>query len=353
MMTKVWAISLGLAMGMVGWTEAARAETAAPKEKTYPNVSVSGYFQTQVLIPLDTQDDGIEENSAFSIKRLRIRFRGDILEKLTYTTMIDPSTPNNLVRDAFISLKYIPHHELRLGQMKTLFGYENPESSTRLYTVNRAYASDKLGRGSDARDVGVGLFGDWELPDGFALDYGATLVNGAGPNKVIDDTARKNVWGRVGFRYKNDDAGKLSARLGGSIGAGNYLKAKDPDFADSVDEEIDFLRFGADLVIDTEWFHISAEFLMGNDDLPTGTVDKMGFYATVVGFLPYHFGLIARLDQFDPNTDQDDDLLRRGIFGAMYDLNSLNARLIVTYEKDLSDTAIDDRVFVWTQVLFQ
>ncbi|NUN13554.1 MAG: hypothetical protein HUU55_07955 [Myxococcales bacterium] len=332
-----------------GWVA---AQDGSSKEKTYPNLTVSGYLQTQAFIPLDTQDDGIEDNSAFSIKRLRLRFRGEIIDKLGYTVMIDPSTINNLVRDAFISLKYIPHHEIRLGQMKTLFGYENPESSTRLYTVNRAYASDALGRGKDARDIGVGLFGDWDLPDGFGLEYGATLVNGAGPNTVNDDTARKNVWGRAGVRYKNEDAGKLNVRIGGSFGVGNYLKTKDPDVADSVDTEVDFLRYGADLVVDTDWFHFSAEFLMGNDDLVGGAVDKMGFFATAVGFLPYHFGIITRFDQFDPNVDKEDDLARRAVFGAMYDVDAWRARLIVTYEKDLSETEKDDRMYVWAQVVY-
>src|SRR6266545_8043071 len=193
-----------------------------PGPPAKPKLEISGYVQLQYNATVDANGDDTVAKNTFLVRRFRIKLRGEVFKDVGYVTMFDPSTTSTLLRDAYVTLGFLPHHEVRIGQQKTQFGYDNPESSTKLFTINRAFISDALGRGSDLRDIGLGLFGNWKLPAGVGVDYELTLVNGSGPNLVHDDTARKNFWGRAGVSWAGDAA--TSVRLGGSYANGNQLR---------------------------------------------------------------------------------------------------------------------------------
>src|SRR6185295_11507812 len=107
---------------------------------------------------------------------------------------LDPRAPeiNGVLRDAFLRFTFIRGHQLRVGQQKTQFGYENRESSSELYAVNRTELSETLSRGVTLRDIGVGLIGHLNLGRGWRLEDAITVVNGAGFNVQADDTRGKN-----------------------------------------------------------------------------------------------------------------------------------------------------------------
>ena len=135
-----------------------RADSAPPK-RARPTVHLSGYLQVFYKARRDANGDGITEPSVFRDQRVRIGINGKVTDHVGYDIEIDPRAPEvaGILRDAFITLDYLPHHEVRIGQQKTLFGYENPTSSSRLYTVNRSEVSDNLSRGVNLRDIGLGL----------------------------------------------------------------------------------------------------------------------------------------------------------------------------------------------------
>ena len=203
----------------------------------------------------------------------------------------------------------IPRHEIRVGQQKTQFGYENLESSKRLYAVNRTEVSDNLSRGPTLRDIGVGLVGNIKLGNGFRIEDGATVVNGAGMNVQADDTSRKSFWGRLGVRYKNDDLGDLEVRLGGSGGIGDFKELEDPAL-DTDDFRLSFKSIGSDLEVDQEWFFVSTEVVAGwTDDVTKDEQDQVtGYYVNLVGKTPWHLGPITRYDMLG-------DEFRRWTFG--------------------------------------
>jgi hypothetical protein len=328
-------------------TRGAPRSDSDPPATPKPIVTVSGYLQAQLNVFLDGNDDDTTNSSTVLIRRLRLRFKGEVLKGLGYTIMIDPSTASNLLRDGFLAVTAVPHHEIRIGQQKTQFGYENPESSTKLFTINRTFASDALGRGSDLRDIGVGVLGTWPLPAGFGVDYQLTLVNGSGPNVIQDTTDTKNFWGRAGASLKG---GAIAARLGGSYAFGDHVRrATEPGGMDVI---YYFRRLGVDAVVDTPWLLLIAELLMGTNELPTGDVDAQGFYVTAVGKTPFHLGPIARYEQYDPNTDADGDLQRRYTLGLYYDLKSVDVRFIANIEIDDSDVGRDHAFLLWGQVIF-
>lgn len=327
----------------------ASARTVHAEAPERPSVELSGYLQTQATAPLDTNDDGAAENDTFHLRRVRVRMKGSVISKVGFTLMLDPSTPSNLLRDGFVSLSHIPYHEIRIGQQKTQFGYENPESSTKLYTVNRAFVSDALGRGPDLRDLGVGVLARIPVGGGFDLEYAVTVVNGAGPNVSKDDNDAKDVWGRAGATYRR---GSYLARAGVSGAAGERRdRGADPmDPADDV--SVNFLRLGADGEVETPWAILLVEYLWGKNEGGATETTAHGFYATAIGKTPWSMGPILRYDRYDPDTDADDDQTGRLTVGAYYDVSGIRTRLIANYELDLSDQARDDALLLWAQILF-
>ena len=326
---------------------AVAASAPAPPRK--PAVEVAGYLQVFYKTRVEENGDGQTEPGVFRVLRARFELRGWITPRISYKLQVDPRAPlvTGLMRDAYISLEYIPHHKLRLGQQKTQFGYENNESSTRLYVVNRASVSDNLARGITLRDLGIGLIGHLPLGHGFRIEDALTMVNGAGMNVQLDDTPRKNLWGRLGARYQNKQE-SLRVRLGFSGAIGNQLEPAGRGNPPTPPYVFDFRRAGADLEIDHRWAFLAAEYVVGTNRsvaVPEANADSGGYYAMLVGKLPWKLGPVARFDVFDD--------FRRWTAGAFYGLPGDTVRVLFNYEF-WSDEAgrHDDKLYLWTQVVF-
>jgi len=308
---------------------------------------VHGFMQVFARKAFATGSDGRVDASNVRVQRARLKVDGRINRWLGYDLEIDPRAPDitGVMRDAYLTIrKVIPHHQIRIGQQKTQFGYENRESSTRLFAVNRTDVSDNLSRGATLRDVGVGIIGGWPLGGGFALEDAFTVVNGNGMNTQNDDTSRKSYWGRAGARYA---PGAFTARLGVSGALGDYIEPADPLDPIPMSVHVDFKRIGVDVELDHPWVFVSAELVWSRDKVPTETADTTGYYVNVVGKSPYHAGPIVRYDVLG-------DELQRWTFGGYYDLAHARLRLMVNYEYRRLFNVVrgDDKLYFWTQVKF-
>ncbi|NOT32671.1 MAG: hypothetical protein HOP12_00705 [Candidatus Eisenbacteria bacterium] len=322
---------------------------AAPGWKPGPP-SVSGYVQVFYKYAFATGEDSLVDNDLVRVQRVRIRVEGDVSRRVSYNVEFDPRAPeiSTVLRDAFIRFRVIPRHQIRLGQQKTQFGYENRESSSNLFAVNRTDVSDNLARGINLRDIGVGLIGNLKLGKGLRLEDALTIVNGAGMNVQDDNTSRKNVWGRLGLRYRNDP-GDWMTRFGISGGAGDLFETGD----DPVDPADDFLvvfnRYGADFELDHPRLFLSAEAVSGHqEDKSTGETDEpLGWYINLVGKTGSPIGPILRYEDFD-------DEFKRYVLGAYWGLPHERLRFLVNYEyRKLVDAVRgDDKLYLWTQVRF-
>ena len=307
-------------------------------------------MQTFYRHAFETGDDGVFDAPNFRVQRVRLGVRGDLYKWLSYEVEVDPRAPEvtGLLRDAFLAFKFVPRHQLRVGQQKTQFGYENRESSSDLFAVNRTELSDALSRGVNLRDIGVGLIGNIKLGTGWRLEDAITVVNGNGLNTQADSTRRKNVWGRMGLRYRND-AADLTVRIGGSGATGDQIAegvdANDP--ADDYREE--FTRAGTDVQIDHRRFLFTAEYVKGtNQNTITGDADDLdGYYINFVGKTRWKVGPVVRLDTLA-------DEFRRWTVGGYYGLPNVPLRVLVNYEyRELKDGVRgDDKLYIWTQVRF-
>lgn len=322
----------------------------ADAPKGSPTANFYGFVQTHYRHAFETGDDGVFDAPNFRVQRVRLGVRGDLYPWLSYEAEIDPRAPEvtGMLRDAFLAFKVIPRHQLRVGQQKTQFGYENRESSSDLFAVNRAELSDALSRGPNLRDIGVGLIGNVRLGKGWRFEDAVTVVNGAGMNVQADTTRRKNVWGRAGLRYRKD-AADLTVRVGASGGTGDGIA----EGLDPLDPEDDyrhtFSRTGTDVQVDHRRFQMTAEYVRGtNEHTLTGEAEDLsGYYVNLVGKTRWRVGPTVRIDTFA-------DEFRRWTVGAYYGLPNVPLRVMVNYEyRQLKDGVRgDDKLYVWTQVRF-
>jgi len=327
---------------------AARDSTAKGKGEKGPKVF--GFVQVHYRMAYKTGDDSLVDNDDFRVQRVRIGVKGDLSPKVGYDVEIDPRAPEigGILRDAFLTLHLIPRQEIRIGQQKTQFGYENRASSADLYAVNRTEVSDNLSRGVTLRDIGLGLIGHVNLGEGLRLEDAFTVVNGAGLNVQADDTPTKNGWGRLGLRWKNHAATR-TFWLGASGGVGDMIDTGDDPLDPSDDFRLVFNRWGVDTEWDSPLAFISAEYVSGHEvDKSTGETDEpVGWYVNLVGKTHWRVGPIFRLDDFD-------DDFHRYTLGAYYGLSSEKLRFMVNYEYRQRKDIVrgDDKLYFWTQIRF-
>ncbi len=321
-----------------------KQERAKAKKKADELIPILyGYVQAQYQHNFDTDDDGSVNPSGFDVPRLRIKVKGKIIKKWAYNIEVDPSVDvlDEVLRDAYLEAKHLPDHDILIGQQKTQFGYENNESSGKLYVVNRAEVSGAYARGNTLRDLGLGIVGDIPLGGGFSIEDGFSVVNGGGQNR-LDDTARKNFFGRVGGRYESEELG-LDARVGISGAYGDRFDTGIPE--DELDDaRFVIQRFGTDLTVDHTYAFVAAELVTGVDRNLANDVEttRTGWYVLAVGKTPWHVGPVVRYDTF--GTDYE-----RWTLGAFVGDVDARVRALVEYEyrKDR-----DDRIIVWTQGKF-
>ena len=329
-----------------GADDPAQPADAAPSSPA-PKATFYGFVQTHYRHSFLTGSDAVDAPN-FRVQRVRLGVRGDLYPWLSYEVEIDPRSPDanvGLLRDAFLIFKFIPRHQLRVGQQKTQFGFENRESSSELFQVNRTELSESLGRGVNLRDIGVGLIGNVRLGKGWRLEDAITVVNGDGLNVQADSTRTKNVFGRVGLRYRVDPA-DLTVRVGVSGATGDALDTGEP--LDPTDDfRVTFKRLGSDVQIDDRRFFLSAEHARGTEENTlTGETDEVsGYYVNLVGKTRWRIGPSLRLDTMG-------DAFRRWTFGTYYGLPNAPFRVLVNYEfRELRDGArVDDKLYVQAQV---
>jgi hypothetical protein len=315
---------------------------------------LSGFVQaawTSVDAPGNARDA-----NTFELRLARLQVTGNALARVAYRVVADVAErdASRIVKDAYVSLRLFPGADLKLGQFKTPFGYEQPELDTRLLWLNASYLVPGLSRGPDSRDLGVGFSGAWSVAGPASVEVSTAIVNGAGPNKA-DDLVEKNVWTRVGgtlalFGWK--------ARAGVSHGYGRQLQTLGADATLGTADDVSFYfhRLGGDVQLDAPWFFAAAEVAFGRHDFSNlgGVTRARGQSLGVYGKTPWGVGPVFRYDGYDPSDRVAGNARERITLGAYYDLLPVAARLVFNYEIDQSAPAVKtgNAATLLAQVLF-
>lgn len=362
---SMWSI---VVLAVLSQSPAAAPSKDAP-EAFRPTVTPYGYVNFQYALT-DPPGDRPDVHT-FEFRRVRIGLKGEITPQIGFAVLYDGA--DNAMKDVYASVKALPGVELRLGQFKTPFGYEQPESDSRLLWLYNSYVVAALARGRDSRDLGVLAIGKWKLVEAFSAELSAAVVNGAGSN-VRDDLGEKNVWTRGGLSWSQS---KLTARLGASYGYGRQVATLGTDNKFGVqggaldDTYFFFHTVGADLSFDSPWFFAVAEYMQSNRRAhrysPTGPrtasdLQPTGWYVAGYGKTPWNAGPIVRAEAAhlpvssgaEAGTALNAGWNQKYTVGAYYDVTPINARFVLNYEFDASDEALrtGNRFIAYVQVAY-
>jgi Phosphate-selective porin O and P len=325
-----------------------KKEKKEKNKKKHKKLVVSGFLTTMYKFRIDHSGDGQTEPDAFRLGKAVVRFDGKIDRHFGYQIEIDPRSPTlaGVLRDGYIRLaKLLPHHEIRIGQQKTPWGYENWISSTKLYFTSRSELSEGLGRGLTHRDLGIGVVGKVPIDDHWRIEDQVAIVNGDGFGVQADSTNLKNLWAHVGVRYQRD---LLVVRAGLSGAIGDQIEPADP--GEPENPRTGFRRLGADVEVDHPWFFAGVEYATGWDEIPaeSGTREgSMAYFVTVAGKTPWHLGPAIRYDVADAEGFQ------RLTMGLYWGEPNARVRVLADYEYFQDDLGTHDaRVETQLQVVF-
>jgi hypothetical protein len=343
-------IFLFLAAAQICVAQGSDQADSIPKKKKYLP-QISGVIQVHYLNEFNTNGDNIRDPDGFRILRARLIAKGSINKKISYEIMIDPRAPEQggILRDAYLEFNYIKNQKIRVGQQKTQFGWENRQSITELFTVNRAEMSDGVSRGENLRDIGIGVLGHIPVNDNLRFENSITFTNGTRMNVTgpYDFNTRKALWGRLGARYKNNN---LTISLGGSFALGGlrYLGDNIADPSDDVYAGIK--RAGADMEIDHKYFFLMGEYGKGTD-MVSDTIygEPSGYQTLLVLKTKWKVGPLVRYDVFE-------DEWKALTCGAYYGNPKDKFRILVNYvfRGNITDVpgGHDDRLYIQCQLAF-
>lgn len=129
-----------------------------------------------------------DEVDTFSLRRVRLAFSAAVLSNLDFKVQLEQTKSVSLI-EAYLSYSLNHWAQLRAGQFKIPFSYENLKGSSELDFINRSTVVETLcpGRdiGSQGRDIGalVRLYTSF-----FEASLG--LFNGSGINRLDNDDAK-------------------------------------------------------------------------------------------------------------------------------------------------------------------
>ncbi len=337
-----------------------------------PTLAIGGLVQAQGDFGEKGDSRFATANDRFYLRRVRLNATGRFLEEFDFRVELDLS--NSLAEtaalraqltDAYINWNRYDFANLKFGQFKTPFGYEQLYSDPKLLTIERSLVNDRLTVG---RQIGTQVSGD--LLDK-RLSYAAGVFNGTGVNTSANDNNQFMWVGRVaGTAWQGR---VLDEDTRWSLGV-NALTSKDTAAASQPTE------FGFDVVpggakdniftgsrlgegVDTQ-LHLGrldlwAEYLRTRfrptDQIPYATFASDGWDAQLSFFLvPKELQSVLKYDTFDPDLKVSANSTSTWTLGLNWFLKGDDLKVQLDYLRTHVDgqAAHDDKILVRIQTIF-
>ena len=320
-------VMLSLSVGMYA--------QSATQVETY-NVKVSQKIELRGLTHVRYQlfEDSTKFD-AFDLRRARLDFRGDIAPKFGYRLHTELAGTPKILDATFV---YKPYEWLNVnvGQSKYPVCYDNLYSPWNLLTISRTQIDNSLSfRESDlygnqnGRDIGLWLSGKYSIGSEEAkrplLDYTLGIYNGSGIN-VADNNQDKDISAALGISPIKDLW--IFGRFLNGIGRTTVQPTVDADRT----------RFGGNISYKYKSFIVEGEYLAASDESDSlALLERSGYYVTL-GYTPIKdkLQIIARLDNYDPNTATEDNITNKYILAASYFFTK-NTRIQLEYNLVLEE----------------
>jgi phosphate-selective porin len=327
------------------------------------SLAIGGLVQVQA--DFGDRGDGrfTTADDRFYLRRARINAIGRFLEEFDFKLEVDasgsignnPTISSNLrvqLTDAYINWNKYAQANIRGGQFKTAYGYEQIYQDPKLYTIERSLPNDRLTLG---RQIGVQVNGDFFEK---RFSYGTGVFNGNGFNTSANDNDSFLVLGRAqGTIYQKSNAAF-------SMG-GNLFHSEDTDLSQQADLGLPNVlftgtRFGQG--IDSQFrfgaLEIWAEYLRVRftpEESPTfDHFDADGWYTQVSYMvIPQKLMLVGKYETFDPTTRIGGDQTDTWTAGVNYYFKADDIVFRVNYlQSEVPLLETQNKILVRMQVIF-
>lgn len=335
-------------------------------------LSVGGMLQMQA----DFGDKGdtrfTSGHDRFYLRRARLNLQGRFAENFAFRiegefagSLGESTGYRAQLTDGYIEWSRFDFANLRVGQFKTPFGYEQLYSDPKLLTIERTLANDRL---TVSRQIGLQLSGT--VADQ-RFTYAAGVFNGTGTN-TNTNTNDNMLWvGRVGAVAWQGKLAGQDARV--TVGANAYdthdtaLTGQPAEFgfdatpggtkdniftghrsAGGLDAQVHL--GGLDL-----WGEYLRERFAPANRIPADRFDAAGWYVQAGYFIvPRIVQAVIKYDAFDPNLSVDADRTRTWTVGANYFLKADDLKVQVDYLSTKTDggPGTNDKLLMRLQTLF-
>lgn len=167
------------------------APPAVPTQEVKPagkesKMLVGGFLQAQAEAGGQVDTRFGDDNDRIYVRRARVNVQGSFAEKFDFKAEMDLAGGLGSVSgiraqgtDVYAQWSQHPFAQVRVGQFKTPYGYEQIYSDTKVLTNERTLGSDRIALG---RQIGVQLSGD-----AGKVSYAVGAFNGNGTNLSFND----------------------------------------------------------------------------------------------------------------------------------------------------------------------
>ncbi len=340
---------------------------AAGKEQ---KITLGGMLQSQFEVG-NAPDSRFSSNDRFLIRRARLSVAGSFLEDFSWK--LEGEFGNGNLRnngdyrafgtDVYLNWGHYSFANVRVGQFKTPFGYEQIQSDSVIWFAERSLPSDRFTLG---REIGAMVKGDFFTN---RLSYSAGIFNGTPFNNGFNDNEKFTYVGRINGTPWKGQIGEWKSQwdvgINGYATKDNSVSVGSFNFDASAAAGIDNLfvgdrrAWGGDTQFKVGRFDLAAEYFRGHfkpkNHVPFTEVDAQGYSVGVAAFvLPKKLQALVRYENFDPNVNVNGDSSDIWVFGLTYFIKDHDLKLQLNYLLGDSAGARDNqgRLLARVQLLF-
>lgn len=301
-----------------------------------------------------------DNNSRIFLRRARLNASGRFARQFDFRTEIEmtgtiatAAALRAQLTDGYISWIPSPALNIRAGEFKTPFGFEQLYPGAQLFTPERTLGNDRL---TLSRQIGVSAFGTLAR----RFTYSAGAFNGNGTNISGNDNNRFLYAGRISSPLWTGRIGSTAARISAGVNgftSGDTALVMPADFGFKGNSFTGNRNgLGADAQVTLGPADLWAEWLRDRFDpvsrIPFSSFDARAF-SILAAYTFQKFQFVARFDTFDPDARLSAALSTKTWDGGLnYLIHGHDLKLQLHFVRATTNDAAHDRVIARLQTMF-